>query len=198
MAAQKTWATALCLLPALMCVGISAEPLCNTSTDGDDAACAQPLGQSVLQRTSDVREQSLSIAETEEETSLEGCWWQWRSGTGIGGYKRLGSAQFLYQCQRQCQRDSEHDRTVTGCIWERRTTCFAVRGMYRIHNDNNGQSVYIPCAKPCSRRWSWYLGAGDGNSMQSPAAEGGVGMWALVMAAASRIMARPQTSMSVR
>jgi len=79
MAPRKTRATVLCVIPALVCAGISVEPSCNTGPDGNDAACAQRSGQSVLQKKSDVREQSSSATETEEETSSEGGrtpWWR--------------------------------------------------------------------------------------------------------------------------
>jgi len=74
MAARKTRAAVLCVIPALVCAGISVEPSCNTGPDGNDAACAQRSGQSVLQKKSDVREQSSSATDMGEDTSSAGRW----------------------------------------------------------------------------------------------------------------------------
>eukprot|EP00411_Alexandrium_monilatum_P075422 CAMPEP_0175575230 /NCGR_PEP_ID=MMETSP0096-20121207/44457_1 /TAXON_ID=311494 /ORGANISM="Alexandrium monilatum, Strain CCMP3105" /LENGTH=281 /DNA_ID=CAMNT_0016878751 /DNA_START=74 /DNA_END=916 /DNA_ORIENTATION=- len=141
--------------------------LCSTGTDGNDQACAKPLGQSVLQKTSDMREHSLNVWEMEDGSSSEACWWHWLYGSGSGSSsKNLGSAKSRDQCQRMCKLDSESDRTVNGCSWDRRT-CSALRGMNRIIHSPGTESAYIPCASVCTRTWSWHVGKGDGRNQKN-------------------------------
>mmetsp|Transcript_37378 Transcript_37378/g.116169 ORF Transcript_37378/g.116169 Transcript_37378/m.116169 type:complete len:247 (-) Transcript_37378:147-887(-) len=68
-ATGKTRTITLCVLPALVCAGISAEPLCDT--EGNDETCVRSLGQSVLQKTSALRERSVSVMEMEDMTVSE-------------------------------------------------------------------------------------------------------------------------------
>jgi len=135
-ATRKTLAIALCALPTLARGGVSAEPLCET--DGIDETCAAPPGASVLQRTQEVRAQSLKVTEADETESqgalvpptCGGTTWKWMSGDGTGGTNfRLGWMG-EDDCKKYCIEKNKEDSNINGCTFSpQKNDCWAEKGM---------------------------------------------------------------------
>jgi len=171
-AARKTLAMVICVLPGLVCAGGPAE---DCDADGHDTL-VKPLAQSVLQRMAGLHAQSLGVTEdTGKAQSVDvalpcgGDWWMWRRGDGTGGPDvRLRDGVNKAVCQTLCEEKRKEDKDFNGCTWSPSLqSCWAEKRMTgaKFHRDD-WQTTWLPCPRKvipsmCNKdsTWNWVDGA---------------------------------------
>jgi len=165
MAAGKTLAKALCALLTLASAGSPREPLCGE--DGSDGLCGVKNGKSLLQRTSQLRDEHLHGAELDDAKAMwrysppafsceAGVWWGWKEGDGIGGKNIMIGSSFSQQsCEQACAKKSWEDPSYNGCTFSRPLMqCWAEQNMKSWTSAKNEQALwqaaFIPeaCTRP--------------------------------------------------
>lgn len=154
-AARRMLAIALSVLPALLCAGMSEEPVCET--DGNNITCVTPPGQSVLQRTLHFDGHSLNVTEEEDKEAGatpsacgDNAWLSWKLGDGIGGTETLIGNMLKESCVKACAKKRLEDSAVNGCTWSHsKMQCWAEKGMTRWTRSGDWITTFLP--PPCKK-----------------------------------------------
>eukprot|EP00411_Alexandrium_monilatum_P006581 CAMPEP_0175301788 /NCGR_PEP_ID=MMETSP0093-20121207/61830_1 /TAXON_ID=311494 /ORGANISM="Alexandrium monilatum, Strain CCMP3105" /LENGTH=170 /DNA_ID=CAMNT_0016598037 /DNA_START=72 /DNA_END=580 /DNA_ORIENTATION=+ len=146
-ATRKTRAIVICVFPALIFAGTPAEAVCGTDANGNHQACAKPLGQSILQKTSGLHEHSLSVTEMEDGTTSEVCPWSWEQGyaSGGGNTERIVEGGLTREeCEQKCAEAARKASTINGCQFGLDTK----KGMVGVSFNLYYKSSFLPCMGP--------------------------------------------------